>query len=116
MSEFVTIQEHIERRTYIKGKFTGKFIGYLDHQKSDLLHENFYDLEVLSGEIKTTKDDAHIRHWQTGEPEEFQPVEQFLTKLPESLLLEVRYKDGTTKNYQINLNETKRLLTFKSDL
>jgi len=107
MSEFVTIQEHIERRTYIKGKFTGKFIGYLDHKKSDLLHENFYDLEVLSGEIKTTKDHAHIRHWQTGEPEEFQPVELFLTKLPESLPLEVRYKDGTTKNYQINLNEPK---------
>jgi hypothetical protein len=55
MSEFVTIKKQIERRTYIKGKFTGKFIGYLDHQKSDLLHENFYDLEVLSGEIETTK-------------------------------------------------------------
>jgi hypothetical protein len=107
MSEFVTIQEHIERRTYIKGKFTGKFIGYLDHQKSDLLHEIFYDLEVLSGEIKTTTDETHIRHWQTGEPEEFQPVEQFLTKLPESLPLEIRYNDGTIKNYQINLNEPK---------
>jgi len=107
MPEFVTIQEHIERRTYIKGKFKGKFIGYLDYRNSDLEHENFYDLEVLSGEIKTTKDDAHIRHWQTGEPEEFQPVEQFLTKLPESLPLEVQYNDGTTKNYQINLNEPK---------
>jgi len=107
MPEFVTIQEYIERRTYIKGKFTGKFIGYLDHQKSDLLHENFYDLEVLSGEIKTTKDEAHIRHWQTGEPEEFQPIEQFLTKLPESLPLEIRCNDGTINSYQINLNEPK---------
>ena len=107
MPEFVTIQEHIERRTYIKGKFNGKFIGYLDHKKSDLLHENFYDLEVLSGEIKTTKDEDHIRHWETGEPEEFQPVEKFLTKLPESLNLEVKFDDGTTKGYQINLNEPK---------
>lgn len=107
MSEFVTIQEHIERRTYIKGKFTGKFIGYLDYQKSDLLHENFYDLEVLNGEIKTTKDEAHIRHWETGEPEEFQPVEQFLTKLPQALPLEIQFNDGTTKSYQINLNEPK---------
>ena len=107
MSEFVTIQEHIERRTYIKGKFTGKFIGYLDHRKSDLLHENFYDLEVLSGEIRTIKDETHIRHWKTGEPEEFQPVEQFLTKLPQSLPLEIQYNDGTTKSYQINLNEPK---------
>ena len=107
MPEFVTIQEHIERRTYIKGKFNGKFIGYLDHKKSDLLHENFYDLEVLSGEIKTTRDEDHIRHWETGEPEEFQPVEKFLTKLPESLNLEVKFDDGTTKGYQINLNEPK---------
>ena len=107
MPEFVTIQEHIERRTYIKGEFKGKFMGYLDHQKSDLLHENFYDLEVLSGEIITTKDEAHIRHWQTGEPEEFQPIEQFLTKLPESLALQIHYIDGITKSYQINLNEPK---------
>ena len=107
MPEFVTIQEHIERRTYIKGKFKGKFIGYLDYKNSDLDHENFYDLEVLSGEIKTTKDEAHIRHWKTGEPEEFQPVEQFLTKLPQSLPLEITYNDGTKKSYQINLNEPK---------
>jgi hypothetical protein len=107
MPEFVTIQEHIERRTYIKGKFTGKFIGYLDHKKSDLLHENFYDLEVLSGEIKSTKDEDHIRHWETGEPEEFQPVEQFLTKLPNSLTLEILNIDGTSKSYLINLNEAK---------
>lgn len=107
MSEFVTIQEQIERRTYIKGKFTGKFIGYLDYNKSDLLHENFYDLEVLSGEIKTTKDDAHIRHWETGEPEEFQPVDKFLTKLPEIIKLEIQYNNGSIKCYQINLNEPK---------
>ena len=107
MSEFVIIQEQIERRTYIKGKFIGKFMGYLDHEKSDLLHEFFYDLYVLNGEIKTIKDKYHIRHWETGEPEEFQPIEQFLTKLPPSLQLEIRNEDGSIKNYQINLNEPK---------
>jgi hypothetical protein len=107
MSEFVTIQERIERRTYIKGKFSGKFIGYLDRIKSDILHESFYDLEVLSGEIKTTKDENHIRHWETGEPEEFQPIDKFLTRLPEILELVVESKDKSIKNYQINLNEPK---------
>lgn len=107
MPEFVTIQEQIERRTYIKGRFTGKFVGILDSQKSDLLHENFYDLEVISGEIKTTKDESHIRHWETGEPLEFQPIEKFLTKLPQSLPLEIKYSDGTFKSYQINLNDPK---------
>jgi hypothetical protein len=107
MPEFVTILEHIERRTYIKGKFKGKFIGYLDHRKSDLQHEYFYDLEIISGEIKTSKDEASIRHWESGESEEFQSVEQFLTRLPESLTLEVESKEGATKYYNINLNESK---------
>ncbi len=105
MPEYKTIQEHIERRTYLKGKFKGKFIGYLDPRKSDLLHENFYDLEVLSGEVKANREDLH--HWQTGEPIEYQPLEKFLTKLPDSLKCVITYQDGSVKNYAINLNEPK---------
>ncbi|UGU16750.1 hypothetical protein LS482_02495 [Sinomicrobium kalidii] len=107
MPEYITIQEHVERRTYIKGEFHGKFIGYLDPKKSDLIHENFYDLEVISGKIKTIRDENHIRHWETGESEEFQSIETFLTNLPESLPLEVYHKNGSLKTYQINLNEAK---------
>jgi hypothetical protein len=107
MSELTTIQQPIERRTYIKGKFRGKFIGYLDQGKSDVVHENFYDLEVLSGEIKTSSDKAHIRHWETGEPEEFVPVEKFLSKLPESIGMEVDYGNGRLKHYEIKLHEPK---------
>jgi hypothetical protein len=112
MPKYETIEMQIERRTYIKGKFKGKFIGYFDPRKSDGQHENFYDLEVISGEIKTTKDKDHIRHWETGEPEEFQPIEKFLTNLPENLPIEVRDENGSVKTYTVNLNE-KKLSNFK---
>ena len=107
MSKYERIQKRIERRTYLQGKFKGKFIGYLDPKKSDLKNENFYDLEVISGKITSTKDEINIRHWETGEPEEFQKLNNFLTKLPENLPLEIIDKTGNTKTYQINLNEIK---------
>jgi len=106
MPEYVTIQEQIERRTYLKGRFRGKFVGYLDPRKSDIKHENFYDLEVLSGEIFTTK--SSFRIWKEGDEfEEFIEVEKFLTKLPDSLPCAISYPDGSVKHFQVNLNEPK---------
>lgn len=107
MTKYETIEKKIERRTYIKGNFKGKFIGYFDPRKSDVQHENFYDLEVISGEITTSKDNDHIRHWETGEPEEFQPIEKFLTNLPENMPLEVLEENGSVKTYNVNLNDKK---------
>ena len=106
MPEYVIIQEQIERRTYLKGKFKGKFIGYLDYRKSDIKHENFYDLEVLSGEIFADK--SNFRSWKEGDEfEEFLDVEKFLTKLPDTLPCAVSYSDGSLKHFQVNLNEPK---------
>jgi hypothetical protein len=106
MPEYVTIQEQIERRTYLKGRFKGKFVGYLDPNKSDIKHENFYDLEILSGEIFISK--TSFRIWKEGDEfEEFIEVEKFQTKLPDSLPCAVSYPDGTVKHFQINLNEPK---------
>ena len=112
MPKYETIENHIERRTYIQGKFKGKFIGYFEPIKSDFKHENFYDLEVISGEIKTTKKKSNIRHWETGEPEKFQNIQKFLTKLPENLPLEITYENGETKTYNVNLND-KKLSNYK---
>lgn len=102
----------IERRTYIKGKFKGKFIGTFNFSKSDLIHENFYDIEILNGEIETKNDEDHIRHWETGEPLEFEPVEKFLSNLPSSMPLCVEYADGSFTNYSINLR-TPKLSNYK---
>ncbi|MBK7888515.1 MAG: hypothetical protein IPJ86_14920 [Bacteroidetes bacterium] len=106
MTEYVTIQRQIERRTYLKGMFKGKFVGYLDYVKSDIKHENFYDLEVLSGEISTSR--SNFKIWREGDEfEEYIGVEKFLTKLPDSLPCEVLYPDGNIKHFQVNLNEPK---------
>lgn len=107
MPKYETIENHIERRTYIQGKFKGKFIGYFDPRKSDTKHENFYDLEVISGEIATVKNDYNVRHWETGEPEAFQEIDNFLTKLPENLPLEIIDEKGIAKIYNVNLNDKK---------
>lgn len=105
MIEVITKPIQIERRTYLKGKFKGQFIGYLDYRNSDLKNENFYDLEVIVGQITAERDDFY--HWETGEPEIFQPVEKFLTALPDSLPCKVIYNDGSFKFYKINLNDIK---------
>lgn len=107
MPKYETVENHIERRTYIQGKFKGKFIGYFDQRKSDTRHENFYDLEVIFGEITTEKNEFNIRHWETGEPKEFQEIDNFLTKIPDNLPLEITDEKGVTKTYNINLNNKK---------
>jgi len=107
MPKYETIENHIERRTYIQGKFKGKFIGYFDPRKSDTKHENFYDLEVISGEISTIQNEYNVRHWKTGEPEAFQKIDNFLTKLPDSLPLEITDENENTKIYNVNLNDKK---------
>lgn len=107
MPKYESIENHIERRTYIQGKFKGKFIGYFDPRKSDVKHENFYDLEVISGDITTTKNEFNVRHWETGEPEAFQEIDNFLTQLPDNLPLEITDEKGVTKIYNVNLNNKK---------
>lgn len=106
MAEFEIINEQIERRTYLKGRFCGKFVGYLDSKQSDGIYENFYDLEVLSGEVFVKKSD--FRTWNEGDEfDEFLPVEKFLTNLPSPLDCEVSYENGNIKHFKIHLQEPK---------
>lgn len=106
MTEFITIEKQIERKTYLKGSFKGKFIGFIDFRKSDIKHENFYDLEVLSGEI--TANINNVRRWKEGDEfEDFINVETFLTKLPDSIPCTITYSDNDVKHFKIHLNEPK---------
>ena len=107
MPKYETIENHIERRTYLQGNFKGKFIGYLDPRKSDIKHEIFYDLEVISGEIKTIKNEHNVRHWETGEPVAFQDTDKFLSNLPDNLPIVITDENGLEKTYNVNLNDTK---------
>src|SRR5262245_44774337 len=103
--KLTTRKENIERKSFLRGRFFGKFIGYLDGQKSDLQHENFFSIEILSGEIEATEE--NVTPWMVGEPSEFRPVERFLTELPDALSCTIRYKNGKIQYFTINLNEPK---------
>lgn len=105
MGKTVTITKTFERRTYLKGWFEGKFSGKLDYVKSDERHENFYDLEIIDGEINTSKD--NLRRWEEGGFEEFKNTELFLTKMPESIRLVVNENGGIASYYHVQIHEAK---------
>jgi hypothetical protein len=104
----------LERKTFIKGKFKGKFIGTLDVINSDLIHEYFYDIEILEAEIFLNKDE--IRHYNEGEHDEFINVMPFITSLPYYLKCNLNDND-VKKHYKIHLNDPKiRFLKEKDSL
>lgn len=111
MPEMQTKQEKIERRTYLKGRLRGQYIGYLNQKDSDLLHEACYDLEILNAEIWVKSTD--IQKWDTGDEfEEFTFVEQFGTGLPKEMICHVEYKDSKPRDFIIELREPK-LINFR---
>lgn len=106
MPEFYSIPQVVERRTYIKGKLRGKFIGFLDLPNSDLLHENFYDIQILEAEVRVEKDG--LRKWFIGgEFEEFKQVPLFPTPLPPTAIFHINLEDGLWNDYQLNVFDTK---------
>ena len=106
MPEYITVTEKIERRTYLKGKFAGKFVGYLDAENSDLKTENFYDLEITEARVRA--DRADFRTWREGDEfEEFVEVEKFLTKLPNPMACEIHDEDGSIRHFNLHIHEPK---------
>ena len=96
----------VERKTYIEGNFKGKFIGYYDPYKSDINHELFYDLEIISGEVFVDKSKKGIRHWEKGEAVRFKEEEIFLSKMPEKVTLVLK-SGNDIKNYSVRLHDAK---------
>lgn len=107
MNKLITIKEIKERKTYISGRFEGKYIGYLDTQKSDRVHENFYTIEIISGEIFTSPETGRINTWEAGEPKDFLNLEHFPIKFPSILNVTIQKVDGSYSYYQITLHQPK---------
>lgn len=104
MTEFRTIIEKIERKTYVKGYLRGKYIGFLDYGLSDLAHENYYSIEILEAEIRV----AQIQKWQEGgEFDDFKFVDAFPTKLPAGTPFLIQSDDGTEIRYALDLKSPK---------
>lgn len=106
MSEFVIVEIPIERRTYIKGRFKGKFWALIDHERSDKKWENFYDIEIYEGEVYTSH--LNLRKWHEGDEfEEFAEHEEFLTKIPSPLRCCIAQIDGTVKHFKLDIHSPK---------
>ena len=106
MTEYQTIIKHIEHKTYLKGKLRGKYIGYLDYGTSDLIHENYFSLEILEAKIIIEEED--IRKKDLGvEFEDFRFVEHFPNKLPPNTLFQINYNNDTSRVFALDLKEPK---------
>lgn len=117
MPEYITVTEKIERRTYLKGHLTAKFVGTLDEVNSDLKIENFYDIEVLEAKVLIQR--AHFRTWLGGDDdvgarefEEFIEIEKFTVALPNPIHCEVIGEGGFSKHYNLHIFDPK-LLNYK---
>jgi len=102
------IVERLDRRTYIKGVFRGKFVGQSDPSKSQSRYERYFDLEITDGDIFTTLD--NLKKWpQGGEFAEFEKVSVFPTTLPAQIRVTLQYLDGSIKHFKVKLREIKLL-------
>ena len=111
MPETESKQEIIERKTYLKGRLRGQYIGFLNQKDSDLLHETCYDLEILDAEVWVKSSD--VQKWNTGlEYSEFTFVEQFGTRLPKEIICHVEYEDSNLRDFKVELRELK-LINFR---
>ena len=78
MLKTIIIKIPIERRTYIKGFFVGKYSAEIDNGKSDFRRENFYDLNIYEADVTITE----VRKFEEGEFEEAKAIEIFTTNFP----------------------------------
>lgn len=106
MPDHKYILEHIEKRTYLKGHFSGKYRGTLDLNKSDKRYERFFNLEIIEGNILTQQ--HQIKKWpdETGFPE-FSQASTFNTAPLCKLTVTLHYLDKTEKYFSIQLKELK---------
>lgn len=106
MFKHTYIAARVNRRTYLKGRFSGKFVGRLDPSSSDPMHERFYDLEILEGEIETRQDD--LVPWMEGkEPSEFAAETIFPLRLPGKVNVTLHYLNGEVAHFKIALKQIK---------
>lgn len=108
MSELVTIEISHERRTYVKGRFKGKYWALMDDEWSDGKRENYYNIEIYEGEITTKRDSEHFRKWHEGDEfDDYKCHEPFLTKIPSPVVCNIQQPDGTVRHYKIDLLDAK---------
>ncbi|SFG29295.1 UbiA prenyltransferase family protein [Pontibacter chinhatensis] len=103
-TEFV--KELVERRTYFKGRFVGKYWADPAYDISDGTHENFYSIKVYEGEVYAHKSD--FKKWHQGSSVKgFKGVKVFDPELPRQLTLYVADDTGSIRKFKADVFEAK---------
>lgn len=99
--------KYLERRTFIKGTFSGKYIGRLAYESSHHQDVNIYDLEVTQGKMVTEMNPENIRKWKVGEHESCLNIDTFQCSFPDEIPCVIHYTNGVTKEFLIQLQSPK---------
>lgn len=106
MREHRYIAERHGRKTYLKGSFTGRFVGRLDPYRSDARHEHFFDIEVTEGAIVSRQD--QVTPWQEGaEHPDFVNESTFQVNPQGHIQVALHYPDGSVKYFKVGLKQIK---------
>ncbi|WP_162055891.1 hypothetical protein [Pontibacter pamirensis] len=101
-----TIKELVERRTYFKGRFIGKYWADAETEYSDGTRENFYKINIYEGEVHTHLNS--FKKWHKGSSiAGFQNVEVFDPAVPDELMLHVTDGDGSCRKFKAAVHEAK---------
>lgn len=95
--------KYIERKTYIKGLFSGKYTGHLSVESGLYQDVNFYNIEITQGKIETEMSPENIRKWEEGEHESYLYSDTFRSSFPDEIPCIINYGQGKTKEFIIQL-------------
>ena len=109
MKEWKTF--YIQKRTYLTGRFKGKYIGHLAPSENDSLEHDIYDIEIISGEILVSEFHGNLQKHDEADKawkEQLDSSPVYNAKIPSSLPVKLSDINGATKTFNVAILE-KRL-------
>jgi hypothetical protein len=106
MARTEIVREQVERRTYFKGKFVGKYWADPESEYSDGVRENFFRMNIYEGEVHARATD--FKKWYEGDKVKgFKSVDVFDPALPKELTLTVSDNRGNTRKFKAPVYDAK---------
>jgi hypothetical protein len=98
-----TITHSEERRTYVQGRFLGKYYGIYDDLKTEHPHERYHNIKIYEG-LLLIEDPLQIRKHPAGPFPDFDAEDMYPGKLPNPLPCKVNLGQGL-EPYHLNIWE-----------
>ncbi len=91
------------RRTYLKGRFLGKYYGIYDDLKTSNPYERFHNIKIYEG-LLMVEDPSQVRKHPAGPFPDFDPEDMYPGKLPNPVSCKVNIGQGL-EPYHLNVWE-----------